>query len=201
MFNAIARHRIDIELIARHWEDLLRLAGSLKLGHVHPDAVMRDAAGQGPPHRARPRARRTRPHHQDPAHARLHRREEKRRRILTQLNRHESRHRLTPRVCHGDRGEIRKAHRQGQEEQLGVLGLVLNAIALWNATYIRAALDRLTREGWDSANRHRQGLTACLQAHQLPRPIRLQPAVSHRRGSRARLPGAAEFPSMAFSNG
>ena len=69
--------------------------------------------------------------------------------ILTQLNRQEFRHRLARRVCHGDRGEIRKAHRQEQEEQLGALGLALNAIALWNSLYIQAALDQLTREGWD----------------------------------------------------
>ena len=74
---------------------------------------------------------------------------EKRRRILTQLNRQEFRHRLARRVCHGDRGEIRKAHRQEQEEQLGALGLTLNAIALWNSTYIQAAIDQLRREGWD----------------------------------------------------
>ncbi len=72
---------------------------------------------------------------------------EKRRRILTQLNRQEFRHRLARRVCHGDRGEIRKAHRQEQEEQLGALGLTLNAIALWNSTYIQAAIDQLTHEG------------------------------------------------------
>ena len=50
---------------------------------------------------------------------------------------------------HGNRGEIRKAYRQEQEEQLGALGLTLNAIALWNATYIQAALDQLTREERD----------------------------------------------------
>ena len=74
---------------------------------------------------------------------------EKRRRILTQLNRQELRHRLARRVCYGDRGEIRKVYRQEQEEQLGALGLTLNAIALWNTTYSQAALDQLTREGWD----------------------------------------------------
>ena len=52
-------------------------------------------------------------------------------------------------ICHGDRGEIRKAYRQEQEEQLGALGLTLNAIALWNSTYIQAAIDQLTLEGWD----------------------------------------------------
>lgn len=75
--------------------------------------------------------------------------QENRRRILTQLNRQEFRHRLARRVCYGERGEISKAYRQEQEEQLGALGLTLNAIALWNATYIQAALDQLTREGWD----------------------------------------------------
>ena len=73
---------------------------------------------------------------------------EKRRRILIQLNRQEFRHRLARRVCHGERGEIRKAHRHEQEEQLGAPGLTLNAIALWNSTYIQAAIDQLTHEGW-----------------------------------------------------
>ena len=31
----IARHRVNTELIARHWDDLLRVAGSLKLA-PHP---------------------------------------------------------------------------------------------------------------------------------------------------------------------
>jgi Tn3 transposase DDE domain len=70
---------------------------------------------------------------------------DKRRRIPTQPNRQEFRHRLARRLCHGDRGEIRTADRQEREEQLG---LALNAVAPWNSTYIQAALDQLTREGW-----------------------------------------------------
>jgi hypothetical protein len=75
--------------------------------------------------------------------------EGRRRAILTQLNRHEARHRLLRAVCHGKRGEIREPHRRGQEEQLGVLGLVLNAIVLWNATYIGAVVEQLRAEGID----------------------------------------------------
>ena len=147
--NGLARHRIDVELIKRNWEDLLRLAGSLRLGHIHAGAIMRVLQV------------RDRPTTLARALAELGRiiktlhllgyidSKEKRRRILTQLNRQEFRHRLARRVCYGDRGEIRKAYRQEQEEQLGALGLTLNSIALWNATYIQAALDQLTREGWD----------------------------------------------------
>jgi TnpA family transposase len=39
--NDVARHRIRTDLIARNWDDLLRIAGSLKLGTVSPVAVMR----------------------------------------------------------------------------------------------------------------------------------------------------------------
>ena len=183
MLNGLARHRIDVELIRRNWDDLLRLAGSLKLGRIHAGAIMRVLQVKD------------RPTTLAKALAELGRivktlhmlgyidSEETRRRILTQLNRQELRHRLARRVCHGDRGEIRKAHRQEQEEQLGALGLTLNAIALWNSTYIQAALDQLAREGWDiSLPRHRQDLSTRLQAHQLPRPICLPPARDGRRG-------------------
>jgi TnpA family transposase len=56
-----------------------------------------------------------------------------RQRILTQLNHTELRHRLGRRIHHGERGEIRSPLQQGQEEQLGSLGLALNAVMHWNA--------------------------------------------------------------------
>jgi TnpA family transposase len=149
VLDGLARHRIDTALIKRNWDDLLRLAGSLKLGRIHAGAIMRVLQVKDRPTTlARALAELGR------IVKTLHMlgyidSEETRRRILTQLNRQEFRHRLARRVCHGDRGEIRKAYRQEQEEQLGALGLTLNAIALWNATYIQAALDQLTREGWD----------------------------------------------------
>ena len=36
-------------------------------------------------------------------------------------------------VFHGKRGELRQQYREGQEDQLGALGLVLNMIVLWNS--------------------------------------------------------------------
>jgi TnpA family transposase len=71
---------------------------------------------------------------------------DKRRRILTQLNRQELRHRLARRVCHGNRGELGAGCREGQEDALGALDLVLNVIALWNATCMQAVVERLQAE-------------------------------------------------------
>jgi hypothetical protein len=70
-----------------------------------------------------------------------------RRRVLVQLNRQEGRHTLARRLFHGKRGELRKRYREGQEDQLGALGLVVNAIVLWNTRYIQKALDQLRAGG------------------------------------------------------
>ena len=69
-----------------------------------------------------------------------------RRRILTQLNRGESRHGVARAIFHGQRGEVRQRYREGQEDQLGALGLVVNVVVLWNTLYMDAALAHLRRQ-------------------------------------------------------
>ncbi|KTL59733.1 transposase [Photorhabdus laumondii subsp. laumondii] len=69
--------------------------------------------------------------------------------MLTQLNRGESRQAVARAICHGQRDEIRKRYREGQEDQLGALGLVTNALVLWNTIYMQAALDHLKQQGED----------------------------------------------------
>jgi TnpA family transposase len=73
--------------------------------------------------------------------------ESSRRRILTQLNRGESRHSVARAVFHGQRGELRQRYREGQEDQLGALGLVVNAIVVWHTLYMEAALTQMRAEG------------------------------------------------------
>ena len=72
-----------------------------------------------------------------------------RRRILIQLNRHEGRHRLARTVFHGKRGELTQRYREGQEDQLGAPGLVVNIVVLWNTIYKDAALEQLRAEGYE----------------------------------------------------
>jgi len=55
----------------------------------------------------------------------------------------------SPAVFHGQRGQLRQRYREGQEDQLGTLGLVVNAIVLWNTRYQDAALNQLRRNGFD----------------------------------------------------
>lgn len=66
-----------------------------------------------------------------------------RRQMNRQLTVQESRHKLARDICHGKRGQIMQAYRTGQEDQLGALGLVLNAAVLWTTRYLDAAADHL----------------------------------------------------------
>lgn len=70
-----------------------------------------------------------------------------RRTVHRQLTVQESRHRLARKLFHGQRGELRQSYREGQEDQLGALGLVLNAVVLWNTRYIDAAVAALRAQG------------------------------------------------------
>jgi hypothetical protein len=62
-----------------------------------------------------------------------------------QLTVPESRHRLGRKICHGHRGQIRQAYREGQEDQLAALGLALNAVVPWNTRYLDAIVESLRR--------------------------------------------------------
>jgi hypothetical protein len=44
---------------------------------------------------------------------------------------------------------LRERYREGPEDQLGALGLVVNLVVLWNAIYTDAALNQLVTEGYE----------------------------------------------------
>jgi len=147
LMNGLARNRINRELIARNWDDMLRVAGSLKMGTVGAVELMRSLQGGS-------RASRL-----GQALAELGRipktvhlltffdDEEHRRFIGRQLTRHESRHSLARTTFHGRRGELRQRYREGQEDQLGALGLVVNILVLWTTLYMDRVLTQLRAQG------------------------------------------------------
>jgi hypothetical protein len=90
---------------------------------------------------------------------------DKRRKILTQLNRGEARHQLARNVFIGRRGAIYEHYREGQEDQLGALGLVLNAIVLWNTIYMEEVLKQLRREGFPVRESDEANLSPLINDH------------------------------------
>jgi TnpA family transposase len=69
-------------------------------------------------------------------------------RHYVQFSTQKSRPALTRRILHGRRGQLYQPYRQGQEDQLGALGLVLNMVVLWNTSYLDAVLAPAARRGY-----------------------------------------------------
>ena len=123
--GGIARHQARAGRIQQHWDDMLRVAGSLRLGTVQASELVRSfLRSERPPSLASAimglgRINKTLyllNHIDDAAY---------RRRILIQINRGQHRHRMIRAICYGRRGEIRKPYRQSQEDQLSALGPLL----------------------------------------------------------------------------
>ncbi len=67
--------------------------------------------------------------------------------MLLQLNRGEARHSLARATFFGQKGEVRQRYREGQEEQLGALGFVVNLIVVWNTLYLDRIVETLRGRG------------------------------------------------------
>nr|AWF77820.1 Mobile element protein [Enterobacter cloacae] len=145
--DELARGCADLSKAEDQWDEMMRTAGSLKLGTIQASVLVRSLLKS------------ERPSGLTQAIIEVGRinktlyllnyidDEDYRRRILTQLNRGESRHAVARAICHGQKGEIRKRYTDGQEDQLGALGLVTNAVVLWNTLYMQEALSWIRSNG------------------------------------------------------
>ena len=145
--DPIARGIINLTVIARHWPDILRIVGSIHTGTVSAHDIVRMLSRNGKP---------TRLGEAIASYGRIFKTlhvlafidvEPYRRQIKQMRNLQEGRHDLARHVFHGSKGQLRQAYREGMEDQLGALGLVLNCITLWNTTYLDAAITQLQADG------------------------------------------------------
>jgi Tn3 transposase DDE domain len=129
---------VDVGLIRSQWDEMLRLAASLKYGHATASLVVgklhassrRSAIAQalvefGGLQRTIYALR----YLADEAY---------RRRITRQLNKGESLHSLRRDLFFAHEGSVRRRHHEQQTEQALCLSLVVNAIITWNTAYRRA---------------------------------------------------------------
>ncbi|WP_196844479.1 MULTISPECIES: Tn3 family transposase [unclassified Cryobacterium] len=150
ILGPVARNKLSFKRMEPYWEDMLRVVGSLHNGTVAGYDLLRMLGRDGDPTPLGAAfaeyGRIAKTLHllamYDPED------ETYRRSIHVQLTTQESRHRLARKIFYGQRGELRQRYRDGQEDQLGVLGLVLNTVILWNTRYIDAALNSLRDQGY-----------------------------------------------------
>ncbi|MFC9854702.1 Tn3 family transposase [Streptomyces prasinus] len=146
--QTVSNHTIRLDRIRAHWSDMLRVAGFLTLGEVRGHDLIRMLSRDGKPTGLGDAFA-----HYGRIFKTLHllqfvSDEGYRRMIGTQLNVTEARHRLARKIFFGQRGELRQHYREGMEDQLGALGLALNAVVLFNSLYIDTAVKQLAADGF-----------------------------------------------------
>jgi len=145
--QGLTRSRVNTAIICDAWDDLLRVAGSLRTGAVKASELFRYLVGGGKPTpvgRALIELGRL---DRSAYLATYFDDELLRRRVTTQKNRQEARHSLARRVFHGQKGELRQRYREGMEDQLSALGFLVNVCVLWNTVYTTRALEAIRAEG------------------------------------------------------
>ncbi|MEU0428863.1 Tn3 family transposase [Streptomyces canus] len=140
------RRQIDLSQIGAHWEDILRVIGSIHHGAVSAHDALRIVTRNGQPTDVGSaivsfgRIAKTR-------HLlRLYDNPEYRHGIEAQSRLHKERADLARRICHGIDGPFPDYY-PGLENRLGVLGLVLNTVALFNTVYIQKIVEKMRAQG------------------------------------------------------
>ena len=80
-------------------------------------------------------------------------------------NLQEGRHALARKICHGKKGELHHRYERGLENQLGVLGLVLNCVVLWTTVYLDAAVRQLKAQGYPVRDEDMARLSPFVNTH------------------------------------
>ena len=134
---------IRVDVIEENWDDIVRLATSIKAGSVAPSVMLKKLSAFKRQNRL------------DMALAEVGRIErtlftldwlespELRRRCQAGLNKSEARHALAQAVFVHKQGRIADRTLQNQEHRASGLNLVIAAIALWNTLYMQRAVEHL----------------------------------------------------------
>jgi TnpA family transposase len=145
--QAIITRKINIDLIIKYWDEILRLAASLKLKWVTASLLIRKL-------QAFPRQNILVRALQEYGRLvktifilRYFKSEAYRRRISTQLNKGEKFHALRAYLHSANRGRIRKRYPEDHINQANCLNLITNAVSVWNTVYMQAAINLLKEQG------------------------------------------------------
>jgi TnpA family transposase len=139
--------RPAIELVAMHWEDVLRLAASVRTGVVSASLVLR-RLGAYPRQNGLALALREIGRIERTLHTLAWLQSPQLRRQATaELNKGEARNALARAVCFHRLGRLRDRTAELQQHRASGLALVTAAIALWNSVYLGRAVDVLRRGG------------------------------------------------------
>ena len=139
---------INRQRVLDWWDDMLRAAGSMKLGHVTASLLVQKLQAY-PQQNALAQALQEYGRLIKTLHVlRWYANNEDRRRVMRQLNKGEALHDLRAYLMIANKGQLRRKRGDELVNKASCLNLVTNAVILWNTVYIAEAVAQLKREGY-----------------------------------------------------
>lgn len=145
--GALLTRKADTDLISEHWDDLLRLAGSIKFGQATASLVVGKLSASSRQNTMAAALKEYGALRRTVYAARYLSSEAYRRRITRALNKGESVHALRRDLRYAHAGAFRSPHLTGQSEQALCLTLLTNAVVTWTTEYYGLAVTALRTEG------------------------------------------------------
>ncbi|MBA4854343.1 Tn3 family transposase [Nocardia farcinica] len=139
--------KANLELIAEHWDDLLRLAGSLKFGHATASLLVGKLSASGRQNTLAAALKEYGALRRTVYAAKYLSDPDYRRKIARQLNKGESLHALRRGLLYAHEGMIRARQLEDQTEQAWCLTLATNAVIAWTTEYYGLAVEQMRRSG------------------------------------------------------
>jgi TnpA family transposase len=140
--------RINRQRVLDWWDDMLRAAGSMKLGHVTASLLVQKLQAY-PQQNALAQALQEYGRLIRTLHVlRWYANNDDRRRVMRQLNKGEALHDLRAYLMIANKGQLRRKRGEELVNQASCLNLVTNAVILWNTVYMAEAVEQLKREGY-----------------------------------------------------
>jgi TnpA family transposase len=139
--------RANLDLIAAHWDDLLRLAGSLKFGHATASLLVGKLSASSRQNALAAALKEYGALRRTIYAARYLSDPQYRRKISRQLNKGESLHALKRDLLCAHEGTIRARHLEQQTEQAWCLTLITNAVVTWTTEYYGLAVESMRGSG------------------------------------------------------
>lgn len=139
--------RFGTDLITHQFDDLLRLAGSIKFGQTTASLIVGKLSASTRQNAMAAALKEYGTIRRSIFAARYLSNEAYRRRIARQLNKGESLHALGRDLRYAHGGAFRSPHLSGQTEQAWCLTVLTNAVVTWTADYLGLAVAQLRAEG------------------------------------------------------
>jgi TnpA family transposase len=148
LVGPLLTRRLNIELITGMWDDLLRVAASVKGGHATAALVVGKLCSSKRQQNALTSAIKEYGALRRTLYATRYLADETyRRRISRQLNKGENLHALRRSLAYAAEGALRRRHHEQQSEQMWCLTVATNAIVCWSTEYHGLGVAALRRTG------------------------------------------------------